>query len=157
MGADNLQFYYQWADGNHPDFKHFSECLEAYFNRLVGGEQNRKSFIPYNALCDIHDVLLVYSDDQAIACGSFKRYNEDTAEIKRLYVSEKFRGYGISKKIMDELEQAAAAQGFSKLVLQTREACTAAVGLYESIGYRRIPKYAPYVDMPLAVCFEKKM
>lgn len=154
---EKLQLRFQWADGTHPDFVRFSACLESYFNRLVGGKENRGGFIPYNSLREIHDVLLVYVQGQAAACGSFKRKSEDTAEIKRLYVSEPFRGKGISRQIMQKLEQAAARQGFLRLVLQTREACTAAVHLYESMGYCRISNYPPYDRLPLAVCFEKRL
>lgn len=46
-------------------------------------------------------------------------------------------------------------ENYYKAILQTREACTEAVALYNSIGYRRIDNYSPYDNMELAICFEK--
>lgn len=152
---NNVRPKFNWTDGNDPDFARFSEKLEEYFNELVGGEQNRKSFIPYNSLSSIHDVLIAYDNGKAVGCASFKKYNDTTAEIKRVYVDKAFRRMGIAKQLLKRLEDAVSAKGYSRLILQTRYACTEAVALYRSIGYRIIDNYEPYIDMPLAVCFEK--
>lgn len=152
-----MNLRYVWSDGTDPDFIRFSKCLEEYFNRLVGGEENRKSFLPHNALDEIHDVLLVYDGAKAVACASFRKYDRRAAEIKRVFVREEYRGNGISKIMLQKLESAAENKGYTTFILQTREACTEAVGLYESMGYRKTEKYPPYVGMPLAVCYAKKL
>ncbi len=154
---NNLQLTFKWTDGNDLDFIEFSSKLEEYFNELVGGEQNRKSFIPYNSLSNIHDVLIAYVNSKAVGCASFKKYSYNTVEIKRVYVDKAFRRLGIAKQLMAKLETAALAKGYSRLILQTREACTEAVALYKSIGYHITDNYEPYTDMPLAVCYEKKL
>lgn len=152
---NNAQLTFKRTDGDDPDFKEFSNKLEEYFNELVGGEQNRKSFIPYNALSSIHDVLIASVNGKAVGCASFKEYSENTAEVKRVYVDKAFRRLGIAKQLMEKLETAASAKGYRRLILQTREACTEAVALYKSIGYQIIDNYEPYTHMPLAVCYEK--
>lgn len=152
---NNVPTEFKWTDGDNPDFTRFSEKLDEYFNELVGGEQNRKSFIPYNSLSNIHDVLIVYVNGKVAGCASFKEYNDTTAEIKRVYVDKAFRRMGIAKQLLKRLEDAASAKGYSRLILQTRDACTEAVALYRSIGYHVMDNYEPYIDMPLAVCFEK--
>ncbi len=40
---------YQWTDGGHPAFRHFYAVTEAYYSRIVGGKENRASFISFNA------------------------------------------------------------------------------------------------------------
>ena len=40
---------YQWTDGSHPAFRHFYAVTEAYYSRIVGGKENRASFISFNA------------------------------------------------------------------------------------------------------------
>lgn len=150
-------YLYRWKDGTDSDFVKFSVAMENYYNRLVGGAQNRKDFIPYNHLADIHNVLMVYDGGKPVACGSFKEYNRGVAEIKRIWVSPDYRGRHISKEIMARLEGKARELGYRRLILQTREACMEAVALYEAAGYERIPNYPPYNEMQLAVCYAKEI
>lgn len=149
--------HFLWTDGTHPAFAAFSQCLEDYFNALVGGCANRKEFIRFNARYDIHDVLLAYDGETPVACASYKAHDSHTAEVKRVFVREDYRGQGISRLLMAQLEQRAVTQGYTTLILQTREACREAVGLYRAIGYRQIPNYPPYDTMPIAVCFAKAL
>ncbi len=100
-------------------------------------------------------MLIAYVNGKAVGCASFKEYSVNTAEIKRVYVDIAFRRLGIAKQLMKKLETTASAKGYGRLILQTREACAEAVALYESIGYRCIDNYEPYVNTPLAVCYEK--
>ncbi len=150
-----MKYDYRWTDGTNADFVNFSFDMENYYNRLAGGEDKRKDFIPYNALSDIHDVIVVYDAERAIACAGFKEYDKVSVEIKRVWVSEKYRGQRIASKMMEMLEERIISKEYYKAILQTREACTEAVALYNSIGYRRIDNYPPYDNMELAICFEK--
>ncbi len=150
-----MAYQYIWTDGSNPDFVAFSACMEEYYNQMVGGAANRKSFIPYNALTEIHDVLLVYSQEKPVACAAFKAYDTTTIEIKRVWVSEAYRRQNIAKNMMALLEKCAQQKGYTTAILQTRAACTAAVALYLSIGYQKIDNYPPYDHMPQAVCYKK--
>ena len=59
--------------------------------------------------------------------------------------------------MMRMLEERAAAQGFERAILQTRESMTAAVQLYLGLGYRQIENYPPYDKLKGAVCFAKQL
>lgn len=150
-----MEYEYIWTDGNNIDFVNFSSDMENYYNELVGGENKRKSFIPFNSLSDIHDVIVVYDSGKAIACASFKEYDNDTVEIKRVWVGEEYRGKHISVEMMDMLERRIIAKGYHRAILQTRDSCIKVVALYNSIGYHKIENYPPYDNMELAVCYEK--
>lgn len=152
-----MHFSYIWTDGTDKDFSDFSLRMEAYYNQMVGGAQNRKSFIPYNAPDDIHDVLIVYDAGMPIACAGMKEYDAESAEIKRVWVEEAYRGRHIAGTMMAMLERCAREKGYRRMILQTRETCTDAVGLYQSIGYRPISNYPPYDTMELAVCYGKEL
>ena len=41
------------------------------------------------------------------------------------------------------------------MVLETGERQTAALGLYTSLGFKRIPRFGEYENSPLSVCMEK--
>ncbi len=152
-----MDFEYIWTDGSNPDFAALSVLMEDYYNELVGGADKRRNFIPHNALTDIHDVLMVYSDGKPIACASFREYAPLVAEIKRVWVCKEYRGRHISCTMMEYLEQRAKEFGFVKAILQTREQCVEAVSLYKRIGYTQIDNYPPYDSMAQAVCYAKSL
>lgn len=39
---------YLWTDGNNKDFQSFYQKTEEYYNKIAGGLENRKDFVPYN-------------------------------------------------------------------------------------------------------------
>ncbi|MVB11991.1 Acetyltransferase (GNAT) family protein [Caprobacter fermentans] len=146
---------YKYTNGSEPDFILLCHELDEFLNKLVGGEENRLQYIPYNQLDDIHDVVIVYDGDKPIGCASFKHYDVETAEVKRVFIREEYRGKDISKKLMELLEQSAKKQGYKKFVLESGEPLIAAMKLYRAIGYFKIKNFGQYKDMPDSVCMEK--
>ena len=49
---------FEYTDGCNKDFIELCHGLDNFLNELVGGEENRAEYIPYNKLDDIHDVFL---------------------------------------------------------------------------------------------------
>ena len=54
---------YEYTDGHNKDFIELCCELDDFLNELVGGEEKRSKYIPYNKLDDIHDVVIVYEND----------------------------------------------------------------------------------------------
>jgi GNAT superfamily N-acetyltransferase len=94
---------------------------------------------------------------EAIGCGAFRPLNGEVAEVKRMYVEPAFRGRGISRRILAELESAARRAGYKTVRLETGTRQPEALRLYETSGYRRIENYGFYKDDPRSVCFEKAL
>jgi putative acetyltransferase len=94
-------------------------------------------------------------EGKAVACGAFRSMTDDKAEIKRMYVDPGYRGLGIGRRLLAALEEGARQAGFAKIWLETGTRQPEAMGLYESAGYQRIPRYGMYRDDPRSVCFEK--
>lgn len=103
------------------------------------------------------NVVLIYFDGKAVACGCFKKYDANTVEIKRMFVSPEARGKGIAQKILQELEFLAAQKGFSYAVLETLHKQTAAIALYQKVGYEIVDNYEPYVGLKNSICMKKKL
>lgn len=78
-------------------------------------------------------------------------------EVKKVFVDEAFRGRGVSRLLMGELEAIATELGATSLILQTGDLQPAAIALYESLGYERIPPYPPFELMDNALCYEKRV
>ena len=76
------------------------------------------------------------------ACAGIRKLDEDICEIKRLYVSERFRGRGIGKRLVEFAIATARAKGYRRMRLDTLEDMKAAQDLYRAQGFYEIAPYA---------------
>ncbi len=143
------------TDGTDERFIMLCKELDEYLNDAVGGEKQRSQYVQYNQLNHIHDVVLITENDKAVACGSFKEYSCEAAEIKRVFVMGESRGKKYGQKIMQTLENMAKEKGYSQLILETGKKLSHARTLYENLGFERISNYGQYADMPDSVCMRK--
>ena len=77
----------------------------------------------------------------AICGGGIKRYDEQTGELKRMYVVREGRGRGAARALLAALEDAARELGYARVRLDTGPKQPHARALYESARYRSIPDY----------------
>lgn len=148
---------FEYTDGCNKDFILLCHELDKFLNELVGGEENRAKYIQYNKVDDIHDVVIAYDNDIPVGSASFKKYDDENAEVKRVFVKKEYRGQGISNELMKILEQRAREKGFKYFILESGEPLISAMALYRKIGYKVIPNYGQYVDMKDSVCMKKKL
>ncbi len=120
-------------------------------------EDGNVSYVPFNTLVKITAVVLAFIDSEAVGCGAFKPFLENSVEMKRVFVKPAFRGRGISKRVMAELETWASEKGCTRAVLETGINQPEAISLYEGIGYRRRDNFEPYVGLTESICFEKPL
>ena len=119
--------------------------------------EDQATYDPHNKVPDIKTALLIYMDGAPAACGCYKPFDEETVEIKRMFVQKSYRGLGLSKKILQELERWATENKYRQAVLETSIRFTTARRLYETSGYSVIPNYPPYVGLPESVCMKKTL
>ena len=99
--------------------------------------------------------LLAYRHGRAVGCAGLKRIDEQTAEIKRIYVVPDARGTGVSRALLEHLERAARDAGYQAVRLDTGAKQPASVALFSSSGYQPI---ADYNGNPVAAYwFEKRL
>ena len=102
--------------------------------------------------------LVAWSDDEAAGCGAIRRLDDDSAEIKRMYVAAEQRGRGVGRCILDALEGEARRLGVRRIVLETGNRQTRALALYRARGFAEIPAYGEYVHSPAtSVCLAKEL
>lgn len=152
-----LAVRYVVTNGTDKDFISLSKLLDSYLDGLVGGRENRSFYIPLNQLEHIHNVILAYYKDEVVGCASFRHFESGIAEIKRVFVKKEFRGNGISKELMRQIEALAKEKGYTKLVLESGELLVEAMNLYTNLGYRRIPNYGEYKNCIDSICMEKSL
>lgn len=61
--------------------------------------------------------------------------------VRLLAVIPEARGHGIARALMDRCVEEARAEGAAALVLHTMQMMDVARGMYERMGFRRVPDY----------------
>lgn len=146
-----------YTDGLDSRFLALCRELDQDLNRAVGGVDQRDIYTPLNLTDATFSVVILTENGIPCACGSFKKYKESTAEIKRIYTKSAYRGRGFATFVLAELEKLAVSEGYRELVLETGRMLESAIALYQRLGYREIPNYGPYIDMPRSICFQKDL
>lgn len=103
------------------------------------------------------NVVVVYFQDKPVACGCFKKYDQNTIEIKRMFVSPEARRMGLAQTILRELELWAHDLGYSFSVLETLYKQKEAIALYQKKGYNIVDNYEPYVGLENSICMRKQI
>jgi DNA-binding MarR family transcriptional regulator len=82
-----------------------------------------------------------------VGCGGFKRQDDASAYLKRMWVAPGARGLGVGRRLLTDLESRARATGATTAVLETNGTLAEAIALYRSAGYTEVP---PFNDEPYA-------
>jgi GNAT superfamily N-acetyltransferase len=99
--------------------------------------------------------LLLIRDGETIAGGAFMRYDEATAEFKRIWTRRDLRRQGIAKKLLTELETQALRQGYARIFLTTGFRQPEAKGLYLTNGYTALFDLDADMETLRHLAFEK--
>jgi len=99
--------------------------------------------------------LVGWVGDEPVATGGLRRHDDESAEIKRMYVVDAHRGHGHARALLTGLEEFAVQAGYRQVVLETGAMQPEAITLYESSGYLPVEPFGFYRDSPLNRCFGK--
>lgn len=114
-------------------------------------------YAQYNKLNAIKHVVVLYENDIPVGCGAIKEYDENTMEVKRMFVDPAQRGKGLATVVLLELEKWAKELGYKKCILETGKKQVDAVRLYEKNNYMLMVNYGQYAGVEYSLCFEKKL
>lgn len=142
------------TNSNHPDFLELVKHLDADL-AARDGEVMTAFFSQHNKVPNLSTVLVAYENDIPVGCGAFKKFDDETVEVKRMFVFEHQRGKGIASQILKQLEGWAKELGYMVCILETGHKQPEAIRLYEKNHYERIPNFPPYVGVEESICFKK--
>lgn len=94
-------------------------------------------------------------DGRALGCGALSTLGFAYGEIKSLFVLPDARGRGLARRLLAAIEREGRSQGLSVLRLETGIRQPEAIGLYEAVGFLRIPPFGDYAEDPLSIFMEK--
>lgn len=94
--------------------------------------------------------LITLSGNEVVGCVALKPLGSEICEMKRLFVSDKFKGKGIGKELISRLIIEARKKGYKKMRLDTEKTrMIKAKSLYDFFGFVEIDAYVynPYPDI----------
>jgi putative acetyltransferase len=105
-------------------------------------------------------ILLAEVDGEAVGCVALREIGTEggrrVCEMKRLYVRAIARGVGAGRRLCEELVSRARQVGYAAMKLDTATDMAAAVGLYQSLGFRPCARYNDD-PMPCTLFFELEL
>ena len=91
-------------------------------------------------------LYIAYVDDKLAGCIALRKLEDETCEMKRLFVRDGFRGAGIGILLIERIIADAREIGYKRMRLDTYPPkMSKAMKLYKSNGFKPIP---PYYDNP---------
>ncbi|MFE0015237.1 GNAT family N-acetyltransferase [Mesorhizobium sp. NPDC059054] len=151
-----MSFAIALEDPAKPEIIALLEDGERYGASLYPAESNHFLSIDELRADNVRFAVARDADGVAVATGALA-LNESWAELKRMWVVPTVRGRGLSKALLNELEDRAREAGITWLRLETGIANHEALGLYERTGFVRIGPFGDYRPDPLSVFMEKRL
>ena len=111
----------------------------------------------YNPTTNLLGVVLAYQNGTAVACGAIGKYDDETVEIKRMYVMPTARGQKIGALLLAHLEGWTQELGYSRCLLFMGSRQPEAMRLYQNSDYQLIPPYGKLREIEDCVCMEKEL
>ncbi len=87
-----------------------------------------------------------------IGCGMLKRFDHQTGELKRVFVTEAARGTGAGRALIEAREQAARDMGLKRLIADTLTPNVEMRDLYPKLGFVELDspiETTTYLDQPM--------
>ena len=91
-------------------------------------------------------ILLAEVEGQPAGCVMYHEADGETAEIKRLFVSETGRGHRVGRLLLERMFEEMRADGYRRVMFSSAKFLTHARKLYESVGFTDMPLPAGFPD-----------
>jgi putative acetyltransferase len=95
-----------------------------------------------------------YLNDTLTGIGGVKLM-DGYAEIKRMYVEEKYRGGSVAVKILNALQEYVKQKGISEIFLETGYLQHSAIKFYKNCGYHQVESFGKNTPNGVSVYFGK--
>jgi GNAT superfamily N-acetyltransferase len=95
--------------------------------------------------------------DQPVTGGAFRRFDQSTAELKRIWTDSRYRRQGHAKALLLQLEAEIVARGYRRVYLTTGDRQPEAEALYLSTGYVRLTEPLPAEGEVYPLAFQKAL
>ena len=137
------------------DFINLVKELDAYLK--ITDRDEHDFYNQFNHIDVLKNIVVIYFNEIAVGCGAIKKFDNNTVEVKRMFVCQKKRGSGVAQEMLQELETWAQELGYQECILETGIRQVEAVRFYKKCNYKIIPNYGQYKKMENSICFKKRL
>src|SRR5207248_9540786 len=102
-------------------------------------------------------MLIGLLDGLPVTGGAFRRFDDSTAELKRIWTDSHYRRQGHAKALLAALEAEIVARGYRFVYLTTGDRQPEAEALYLSTGYLRLAEPLPADGEVYPLAFQKTL
>lgn len=96
-------------------------------------------------------------DGVPVTGGAFRRFDAETAELKRIWTDSAYRRRGLARALLAELEVRISRAGYRRIYLTTGHRQPEAEALYLATGYRRLDEPLPADGEVYPIAFAKEI
>ena len=100
-------------------------------------------------------LLIGLLDGLPVTGGAFQRFDDTTAELKRIWTDGRHRRQGHAKVLLAHLEAEITTRGYRRIYLTTGDRQPEAEALYLSSGYTRLAEPLPAEGEVYPIAFQK--
>lgn len=86
------------------------------------------------------EYYVVEDEGEIVGCGGFAPISDEVVELQKLYVSQRCRGKGYSRALLQTIFHQAKLAGFKEIYLETSSELATAVAVYEHYGFKKLSK-----------------
>jgi len=137
------------------DFEKLNSLLDKDYYMSFG--EIALKYRQYNTLIEISDFFITYYNNAPVACGCIKKFSDDTAELKRIFVLQEYRRMNIATDMVNRCERLAKEKGFKFVTLETGVEMLEAIALYKKLGYELIDNYGDFAGDNVCCCMKKEL
>lgn len=142
------------TDEKNEKFLELVELLDYGYYQRIGDEL--KKYEDYNEFKNPHVVILLLDNDVAVACASYRVFDDESVEFKRVFVKKEYRKQGIAYNLIKELEKNVIERNFKYSYIITGKNNTPAIRLYEKLNYFETTKFGQFTDDDTVICMKKE-
>lgn len=143
------------CNSENTDFKNHIRLLDSELDNRYGVLQ--KQYDGYNKIELLETAVIAYDESIPFGCGCFKKADDSTVEMKRVFVQSDYRGKGFASAILEELERWAKEKGFLYSILETGVKQHEAISLYQKKGYVITDNFGQYIGNQNSICMKKSL
>ncbi|HVQ89215.1 MAG TPA: GNAT family N-acetyltransferase [Actinomycetes bacterium] len=131
------------------------ELQEEYVARYGGRDEtpvDPKQFAPPSG-----GFLMVFVGREPVGCAGLRKHNQQSVEVKRMFIRRPFRGRGLSRWLLARVEEHGRLLGYDRILMETGVQQPEAMRLYETSGYEPIPGFGYYAQAAQNRCYAKEL
>jgi GNAT superfamily N-acetyltransferase len=137
--GDLIREYWEWLEARYRDLPGFIEAIADHQALEAELASLREAYGPPSGL-----VLLALRDARPVGGIAYRDMGDDTCEMKRLFVPDRFQGQGTGRLLCNALLLAATVDGYRLMRLDTGMHNDEALAMYETLGFYEVPAYREY-------------